>query len=143
MAFVAIGIAGVVMSIVLGRGGCFNDGGVAYNRFFTVPPSSITRIVLAPSGHPFTSPMAAPIVITNPAAINAALQTLRPPMEVKPDHPASIWRYEIEITDSAGSSHGVVESTTNQGVLLYIRGRLYTSSQLDQLLQSATAGSGN
>jgi hypothetical protein len=137
---ILLGVAALLLSLILPWMNRSSAGAaIAYGRFFTAPPSSITRIVLTPSNSPYKSPIAAPVVITNPATIDAVLQTLRPPTEVKLNHPGSLSRFEIEITDAAGTSYGTVEQTSNQGMLLYSDSGNYTSDKLGNLLLAATA----
>lgn len=142
-ALALIGVAFVLWLLVGTR-----DPAPALARFFSVPPSSVIRIVIRPATPPYTSPVAAPMTITNPQAIARMLQSFRPATEVHLNHPATLTRYEIEIVTASGSSYGTTDATANQGVILMIWSRpssgwfygAYQNDQLSTLIQSATGG---
>jgi hypothetical protein len=92
----------------------------AIDQFFTIPPDAVEWIALRPLPSPRLTPLAAPIVVTEPDKIKKALATIRQSTPVLANHPLQEWQCQIEIATSSGSSFGTISATSNEGVLLYV-----------------------
>ena len=113
----------------------------ALKRFYSTPPSEVTQIVLrsiSPS-----SPMNAPVVLSDPNEISNCLAVIRRSTETSLNHPLIEWECEIEIVTASGSSKGTISATSNQGVLLQIHTgvppRFYRNDDLAILIKSLSS----